>query len=311
MLTELKRCNSIGNINGVLFLVSILSGKKKISFNEIVNRCSLEKNIKINCGGAVAFFQYLGFAEWEDDIVVPTDKIEQLMDKESNAVINVLVKECIVLLTEEGLFDIDSTTFDPEKGHLSIKRSAFPLAYAAIRNFLTVAGVLEKESNGEIGIAEQYEQDFSVQLRNRKDKFTLEQLMQRQAEQNKRGLEAEEYVLELERKRLPGKAYKIKRISDFDVSAGYDIVSYNGQDSVIYDRFIEVKCFMGKPHFYWSENESDVARIKGEKYVLCLVDYLRMGEEDYVPEYIVNPYEYIFSDDTWLVNTASYKIQKI
>ncbi len=311
MLTELKRCNSIGNINGVLFLVSILSGKKKLSFNEIVNRCSLEKNIKINCGGAVAFFQYLGFAEWEDDIVIPTGKIEQLMGKESNEVINVLVKECIVLLTEEGLFDIDSTAFDPEKGHLSIKRSAFPLAYAAIRNFLTVAGALEKESNGEIGIAEQYEQDFSAQLRNRKDKFTLEQLMQRQAEQNKRGLEAEEYVLELERKRLPGKAYKIKRISDFDVSAGYDIVSYNGQDSVIYDRFIEVKCFVGKPHFYWSENECDVARIKGEKYVLCLVDYLRMSEEDYVPEYIVNPYECIFTDDTWLVNTASYKIQKI
>lgn len=311
MLTELKRCNSIGNINGVLFLVSILSGKKRLSFNEIVNRCSLEKNIKINCGGAVAFLQYLGFVEWEADIVIATDKIEQLMGREAEAIINFLVKECIVLLTEEGLFDFDSTVFDPEKGHLSIKRSAFPLAYAAIRNFLTTAGALEKESNGEIGIVEQYESDFSVQLRNRKDKFTLEQLMQRQAEQSQRGLEAEEYVLGLERKRLPGKAFKIKRISDFDVSAGYDIVSYDNQDSVIYDRFIEVKCYIGKPHFYWSENECDVAQIKGEKYVLCLVDYLRINEEDYVPEYIVNPYERIFSDDTWLINIASYKIQKI
>lgn len=288
MLTELKRCNSIGNINGVLFLVSILSGKKRVSFNEIVNRCSLEKNIKINCGGAVAFLQYLGFVEWEADIVIATDKIEQLMGREAEAIINLLVKECIVLLTEEGLFDLDSTAFDPEKGHLSIKRSAFPLAYAAIRNFLTIAGALEKESNGEIGIVEQYESDFSVQLRNRKDKFTLEQLMQRQAEQSQRGLEAEEYVLELERKRLPGKAYKIKRISDFDVSAGYDIVSYDNQDSAIYDRFIEVKCYIGKPHFYWSENECDVAQIKGEKYVLCLVDYLRINEDDYVPEYIVS-----------------------
>lgn len=311
MLTELKRCNSIGNISGVLFLVSILSGKKRLSFNEIVNRCSLEKNIKINCGGAVAFLQYLGFVEKDGDIVATTDKIEWLVGKESDAIINMLVRDCIVLLTEEGLFDIDSTVFDPEKGHLSIKRSAFPLAYAAIRNFLTVAGALEKESNGEIGIAEQYESDFSVQLRNRKDKFTLEQLMQKQAEQSQRGLEAEEYALELERKRLPGKAYKIKRISDFDVSAGYDIVSYDNQDSAIYDRFIEVKCYIGRPHFYWSENECDVAQIKGEKYVLCLVDYLRINEEDYVPEYIVNPYEHIFSDDTWLVNTASYKIQKI
>ena len=59
MLTELKRCNSIGNIDGVLFLVSIISGRDKISRDEIRNRCSLENNIMVNCPGAIAFFEYI------------------------------------------------------------------------------------------------------------------------------------------------------------------------------------------------------------------------------------------------------------
>ena len=100
-------------------------------------------------------------------------------------------------------------------------------------------------------------------------------------------------MLKLEKNRLPNKAWKIKRISDFDVSAGYDIVSFKEADSVTYDRYVEVKCYLGQPHFYWSENESEVAMIKGDKYVLCLVDYSRINEPGYIPEYINNPYSVI------------------
>lgn len=293
-----------------MFLVSMLSGKERVGYNELVNRCALEKNVSIRCDGAVAFLQYLGYVERDEVYVVTKEKFRNLPDNR-DAIINTFIKDCIETLAEEGIFDSDATSFDPEKGHLSIKRSAFPLAYAAIRNFMTVAGALEKETNGEICVSEDYETDFSSQLRIRKDKFTLEQLRQKQEEQNKRGLEAEIFVLKLERERLPQKAYKIKRISDFDVSAGYDIVSFSDSDSAVYDRFIEVKCYLGSPHFYWSENEVDVAKRKGERYILCLVDYTRITEEGYEPEYISNPYEVIFNEDKWLVNTASYKVQKI
>lgn len=293
-----------------MFLVSMLSGKERVGYNELVNRCALEKNVSIRCDGAVAFLQYLGYVERDEVYVITTEKFSNLPDNR-DAIINTFIKDCIETLAEEGIFDSDATSFDPEKGHLSIKRSAFPLAYAAIRNFMTVAGALEKETNGEICVSEDYETDFSSQLRIRKDKFTLEQLRQKQEEQNKRGLEAEIFVLKLERERLPQKAYKIKSISDFDVSAGYDIVSFSDSDSAVYDRFIEVKCYLGSPHFYWSENEVDVAKRKGERYILCLVDYTRITEEGYEPEYISNPYEVIFNEDKWLVNTASYKVQKI
>lgn len=311
MLTELKRCNSIGNVDGVLFLVSIMAGKERISRVEIRNRCALENNITVNCPGAVAFFEYLRLVDTTSNTVIPLPELDALAAKSNGEIIEQLAAMSINRLVEEGIFDKDATGFDAEKGHLTIKRSAFPLAYAAVRNFLTMAGALDKEENGEICVAGNYESDWTEQLRNRRKKFTLEQLLKQQEDQSRRGLEAEEFVLGLEKKRLPDLAQKIKRISDFDVSAGYDIVSYENNETEHYDRFIEVKCYMGSPHFFWSENESDVARIKADKYILCLVDYLRIGEPGYQPEFIRNPYETIFDSDEWLVNASSYRIQKI
>lgn len=311
MLTELKRCNSIGNIDGILFLISILAGKDKISRDEIRNRCALENNIIVNCPGAVAFFEYLRLVDTTTDTVIPLPALNVLSEQQSDAKINQLVALSISRLVEDGIFDKDATGFDAEKGHLTIKRSAFPLAYAAIRNFLIMAGALNKEENGEIGVTGDYESNWTEQLHNRRKKFTLEQLLKQQEDQSKRGLEAEEFVLELEKKRFPKMAQKIKRISDFDVAAGYDIVSYESYETEHYDRFIEVKCYIGFPHFFWSENESDVARIKADKYLLCLVDYARIGEPGYQPEFIRNPYETIFNGEEWLVNAASYRIQKI
>lgn len=281
MLTELKRCNSIGNVDGILFLVSIMAGKERISRDEIRNRCALENNITVNCPGAVAFFEYLRLVDTTADTVMPLPELDTLAAKSNGEIIEQLAAMSINRLVEEGIFDKDATGFDAEKGHLTIKRSAFPLAYAAVRNFLTMAGALDKEENGEICVAGNYESDWTEQLCNRRKKFTLEQLLKQQEDQSRRGLEAEEFVLGLERKRLPELAQKIKRISDFDVAAGYDIVSYESNETEHYDRFIEVKCYMGSPHFFWSENESDVARIKADKYILCLVDYLRMGEPGY------------------------------
>lgn len=297
--------------NGILFLVSIMAGKERISRDEIRNRCALENNITVNCPGAVAFFEYLRLVDTTSDTVMPLPELNTLAAKSNGEIIEQLAAMSINRLVEEGIFDKDATGFDAEKGHITIKRSAFPLAYAAVRNFLTMAGALDKEENGEICVAGNYESDWTEQLRNRRKKFTLEQLLEQQEEQSRRGLEAEEFVLGLEKKRLPELAQKIKRISDFDVAAGYDIVSYENNETEHYDRFIEVKCYMGSPHFFWSENESDVARIKADKYILCLVDYLRMGEPGYQPEFIRNPYETIFDSDEWLINASSYRIQKI
>lgn len=311
MFIELKRCNSVGDINGLVFFISLIAGKEKIDKNEILNRCALENGVSVNCSGAIAFFEYLGLVKTDFESVKPMDSLNTLSSLHGDDKIKRLVSLSIDRLVEDGIFDADVTGFDSEKGHLTIKKSAFPLSYAAIRNFLIIAGALDKEENGEIRVTDSYEKDWTSKLRSRHKKFTLEQLMKQQEEQCRRGLEAEEFILKLERERLPEKSAQIKRISDFDVSAGYDIVSFEGADSMQYDRFIEVKCYLGLERFFWSENESDVAKIKGDKYYLCLVDYEQMSNPDYIPKYISNPYTAIFNDNQWMVSPSSYKIQKI
>ena len=311
MFIELKRCNSVGNIDGLLFLISIIEGKERVSRDEIRNRCALENGITINCPGAIAFLEYLCLVEVKGGFVSPAESLNAMIGLKKDEKINKLITLTINKLIEDGIFDKDATGFDAEKGHLTIKRSAFPLAYAAIRNFLISVNALDKDENGVISVPENYEDYWTSKLRSRRRKFTLEQLLRKKEEQSKRGLEAEEFVLKLEKKRLPSKSEMIKRISDFDVTAGYDLVSFKTEDSQNYDRFIEVKCYLGVERFFWSENESDVARIKGDKYILCLVDYEQIGKPGYLPEYIYNPYEVIFNNDQWMVNTASYRIQKI
>lgn len=311
MLTELKRCNSVGNIDGILFLVSIIAGKENISKDEIRNRCSLENNIIVNCPGAIAFFDYLGLIKVSKDEIEPLAMMNAFIGKDKDSIIKDLASFCISRLIDDGIFDKESTGFNPEKGQLTLKRSTFPLTYAAIRNFLTSAGVLNIEENGEICVSGAYENDWTDKLRTLRKKLTIEQLKKQQEEQSQRGLEAEKFVLSIEKERLPQKESVIKRISDFDVAAGYDIVSFSSDLSKQYDRFIEVKCYIGSPHFYWSENELDVAKLKADKYVLCLVDYTRIKEPGYLPEFISNPYSTIFESEEWLVNSASYRVQKV
>lgn len=61
-------------------------------------------------------------------------------------------------------------------------------------------------------------------------------------------------------------AEKVKRISGIDVSAGYDIVSFEEDASVQYDPFIEVKSFADQPHFYSS-------KLKLQRYMVINTTY--------------------------------------
>ena len=60
----------------------------------------------------------------------------------------------------------------------------------------------------------------------------------------------------------------VRRISNVRVNAGYDIESFDGSSPAVnYDRFIEVKAARGPQlHFFWSQNEIQVATRLGERY---------------------------------------------
>lgn len=118
--------------------------------------------------------------------------------------------------------------------------------------------------------------------------------------------------MEYETTRLSSHQRFPKRISSIDVSAGYDILSYQNSNSQNYDRYIEVKSYRGKPHFYWSANEKKVAEALGENYFLYLVDLLEMEQNrvNYIPTIIANPAETLCSEE-WMIEPDSYRITYI
>lgn len=127
----------------------------------------------------------------------------------------------------------------------------------------------------------------------------LESLKLKMAAQEEAGLRAEQWVVEYERARLVGHPMidEIKRISEEDVSAGYDILSFSSVAALRYDRFVEVKSYIDSPSFYWTDNEANAAKILAEQYHIYLVDRNAMHAAGYNPIIISGPYSYFFGDE--------------
>lgn len=128
------------------------------------------------------------------------------------------------------------------------------------------------------------------------------------------GREAEIWYLNYERKRLINHPFadQVKIISDDNVSAGYDIVSFIDKTSLIYDKYVEVKSFAEFPRIFMSANELETAKNLENSYVLVLVNRLKISEPGYVPREIINPYDYFFGvhRSEWIsITTASYEIE--
>lgn len=143
----------------------------------------------------------------------------------------------------------------------------------------------------------------------------------------KLGDEAEIWVLEYEKNRLKDKVSNgllesIERISQENVSAGFDILSLVNEQSKFPNKFIEVKSFGKDKIFYWTPNEIKVSREKADSYFLYLVDRHQMSEINYEPIQIQNPAKkilngkyleeelvFINNEETFKVNADNYKIE--
>jgi len=121
---------------------------------------------------------------------------------------------------------------------------------------------------------------------------------------------AEEWVLNRERATLADHPFLdlVTRISTINASAGYDILSFSSINATRHDRFLEVKSFDKKPHFYWSDNEISKAKDLGNSYHLALVDRTKLMSNDYTPKIIRGPYRYFFEciREDWQMEPNGY-----
>lgn len=217
----------------------------------------------------------------------------------------------------EEVFPIEGIRFDLETGRMGVVVEFIPLKFFAIKHLAVELEILapKLETPSLLLISPIYEKLFGSpteeELHRRirtVGKFSQEALLRLLERNALQGAEAEDFVLRFERARLGGhpRVEQIRIIGRADVRAGYDIVSYESAQSLRLDRFIEVKSFSRDFGFFWSRNEVEVARVRGPQYFLYLVDVQRMGQVEYAPEMIRNPYGVLFESPSWTKDVESW-----
>jgi len=134
------------------------------------------------------------------------------------------------------------------------------------------------------------------------------------------GEAAERICLKFEKQRLArmGKAVHaelVEHTSKLDVSAGYDISSFDGTSDVLeHDRFIEVKSSASSQlSFYWPRNEIAVARELRAMYWIYFFRGFRMsgGFQTLVPEMFQDPIRSILSDSRFSIEEEILHVTEV
>ena len=101
---------------------------------------------------------------------------------------------------------------------------------------------------------------------------------------------------------------QILQISEIDDTAGFDIMSFDGEKSTGFDRMIEVKATTDEnPHFFFSGHEVEVASELKNKYWIYLWTAV-FGTPKLTK--IKNPYENVFIKSKVKPEPVSFYINK-
>jgi len=310
MQEELRRSNTIGDSKGILFFAGTVLKNGEIKRDSARQICSFSNDIRVNFNSAVAFFEYLGFINVTANSLEPTEAGKKLYSLLGGGFEEMFCEVCLNTVTTNGVIDMTALRFDTVKGCYYIQKHGFPISAAVFRNVLIQLSALSERRDGSLELSERYEIIFAKVQKTSKRRMSLEALRKQLELQETQGEAAELFALEYERVRLAGalNVSKIKRISDIDVSAGYDIVSFENESSLEYDRFVEVKSYVGQPHFYWSKNEIDIATLLDDKYCIYLVNIEKIGKPNYAPAIILNPSKAVLTSSDWLLQPTSYLV---
>lgn len=315
MLDELKRLNYPGRKEDLIYFLQSIIGNSIKKIDDIRVLCThAPAGYQLHAECLVAYCACFGWISKNEDISACTEISAVLNDK---AHLNYyMIKSTLETLFSNKILTADMFIYDIEKCRIIFCNEMLPLSYASIRNVLVSQEflIIEHEKHKTVfWVHPDFEKLLAQFCKESSAALTLEQLKLRLEANSIAGEKAEEFVLDYERRRICNSVLQkqIKQISEVDVSAGYDILSYESDVSTCYDRFIEVKAISQNLSFFWSKNELEVAKLQGEKYFLYLVDLSRIADEGYCPEIISNPALSIMSSADWLVEPESYHIRKI
>lgn len=307
MRKELRRYSSIGNRKGIVFLCKKLLTGNTEDISSVKLSCSFINGIDLNFNCGLMTLEDLGLVKIEEDLCHSTT----LVYSDQNEFIHSLCDYCLQFLLEQQLIDNKEIKYSETHSAFILPVFSFKLECAVVRNLLITLEALSTDGAYCI-INQEYESLFVSSVKKAKKK-TQEELLDDLERQRIMGEEGEKFVLNYEHTRCaftPLQIMSIKQISTVDVSAGYDIISWEDENANNH-RYIEVKTFSGKFHFHWSSNEIESARLRGNEYYLYIVNYSEIGNEKYEPIIIKNPYKSIFEDSSYKLTPTSYLVDKI
>lgn len=314
MLNELRNLDNVGGKDGILYFLCDVIGERKVSIHDAEILCSHRSgHIRLTVSDLVAYCGFMGWITLDnDEITINPGIVPFLFNQEE--LNKKLVEMTVTLLFNMGVFDLSHFWYNDVNSFYVFRDKAFPLTFFCIRDTLVSQGFLVSTREHNVThyfIAQAYEPLVEKHCKQKKKQMTLEQLKKTIESNEIAGELAESFVLKYEKKRLGNsKSELVKKISDIDVAAGFDIVSFDSAQSERPNRFIEVKA-ISKDGFFWSSNEYEVAKLRGERYHIYLVDLQRIEEPNYVPEIVTNPAMTIMQSDDWYVETQSYHIKKV
>jgi hypothetical protein len=157
-----------------------------------------------------------------------------------------------------------------------------PAEHHAVRNFLMEMGIIRYRESERVYILEPSYAWLFVLARSKTRPVRPGELSMRMDAKSDLGWMAERAVVQWERKRLgDSQAHRVEHIAEFDVAAGFDVLSVMIEAGEIRQRFIEVKAVpQHSLRFYWTHNEVEVARAVGPLYYLYLVPISAGGLPD-------------------------------
>ena len=314
MLEELKKLNYFGGKAGILFFLCDVIGNKTITIQDIKVICSHAPGRQSFSAEELVDYCYaFGWIEVLDNsLSVSPSLIGMITDKEG--LNKTLIYSTVNQLFIENIFDSEMFFYDAIQCCYAFRNELLPLSMSCVRNVLISQGFLipKRDLQGaRFYISPEYDALIAKHCKARRRQMSLDKLKEQLEKREIAGENAELFVLAYEKERLGEPlCNRIKRISEIDVAAGYDIVSFNSECSLEPDRFIEVKA-ASREGFFWSKNEYEIALLKGDLYYLYLVELSKIHDAGYSPEMIKNPAANIMNSDRWYIEAQSYHVKQI
>ncbi len=233
-----------------------------------------------------------------------TGKLKVKCKIDSELIAKKKIADCLFDTKNSELWEFISI-FSPYNDYYSLVPSVNDnIKHFHIRRLLTELGVIEVFEDGYL-IKNQEIIEKIV-----KKKTSIEELHKILEDMESKGLEAEKYVLALEKteiKKYPDIVIhmgNIRQVSIHDCSAGYDLISFSrefAKENIYEPIYIEVKSVSDRlQHFYMTSNEINTAKLLRHKYFLYLC-YFPLPEKASFDNITIisNPYVEVYKGSKW------------